>query len=317
MSLSTPVAFILFNRPDTTARVFEAIRQAQPEKLLVIADGARIDRPNEAEKCAATRSIIDRVDWKCEVLTNYSEVNLGCKRRVSSGIDWVFSQVEAAIILEDDCLPAPSFFQFCQSLLDYYRDDDRISMISGTNLQQGQSRTPYSYYFSKHAQIWGWATWRRAWKDYDVDMKTWPECRQNNLLQSMFYDTYEQDNWNNIFDNVFAGKIDTWDYQWLYTGLSQNRLSIEPDRNLVSNIGFGEDATHTFCESPWSNMTAHDIQITEHPKLIIRNYEADIYTFNHFFGGNYMRQQDRLTSKIKTSIKNRLRPLKQLISLFS
>ena len=313
MSLSTPVAFIIFNRPDPTKRVFEAIRQAKPKQLLVIADGPRSDRSGEAEKCNETRAIIDRVDWDCEVLTNYSHHNLGCKRRVSSGIDWVFSQVEEAIILEDDCLPAPSFFQFCQTLLEKYRDDDRISMIGGNSCQQEQTRTSYSYLFSKYAHIWGWATWRRAWKDYDVDMKTWPECKENNLLQSAFHDIYEQKSWIEIFDNVYAGEIDTWDYQWLYTCFSQNRLSIEPNRNLVSNIGFGADATHTFCESPWSNMPTHDIQVIEHPKLIIRNYEADLYTFNNFFGGNYMRQQDLLTSRIKTAIKDRLRPLKQLI----
>ena len=314
MSLSTPVAFIIFNRPHTTERVFEAIRQAKPLKLLVVADGPRIDRPGEVEKCVATRAVIDRVDWECEVLTNYSDVNLGSKRRPSSGIDWVFSQVEEAIILEDDCLPAPSFFQFCQSLLEHYRYDDRIATISGTNYQQEQSRTAYSYYFSKYPHIWGWATWRRAWKDYDVDLKTWLECKQNNLLRSAFHDTYEQKCWTDIFDKVYAGEFDTcWDYQWLYTCFCQSRLSIEPNRNLVSNIGFGEDATHTFGESPWANMPTDDIWDIDHPRLIIRNYEADLHTFNHLFEGNMMRQQDRPISRIK----NLIRPLKQFIPKFS
>ena len=310
MSLSTPVAFIIFNRPDTTAKVFEAIRQAKPQKLFVIADGPRIDRPNEAEKCAESRAIIDRVDWECEVLTNYSDVNLGSKRRPSSGIDWVFSHVEEAIILEDDCLPAPSFFQFCQSLLEHYRHDDRISMIGGTNYQQGHSRTAYSYYFSKYTHIWGWATWRRAWKDYDVDIKTWPECKQNNLLRSAFHDTFEQKCWTQIFDKIYACEFDTcWDYQLMYTCFCQSRLMIEPDLNLVANIGFGVDATHTFGDSPWSNMPTQDIWEINHPQIITRNHEADFYTFNHHYGGNNMRQQDRLIPRIK----NRIRPLKQLI----
>jgi hypothetical protein len=313
MSLSTPVAFIIFNRPDTTERVFEAIRKLKPLKLLVIADGPRIDRSDEVEKCAATRAILDRVDWQCEVTTNYSDINLGCKHRVSSGIDWVFSQVEEAIILEDDCLPTASFFQFCQTLLEKYRYDDRIAMISGTNYQQEQSRTAYNYYFSKYTHIWGWATWRRAWQDYDVDMKTWPECKRNNLLKSAFHDTYEQKCWTQTFDRVHAGEIDTWDYQWLYTCFAQSRLSIEPDRNLISNIGFGADATHTVDESPWSNMPTHDIWDIEHPRLIIRDYEADLYTFNHHFGGNTMRQQDRPIPRIK----NFIRSLKQFIPKFS
>jgi hypothetical protein len=313
MSLSTPVAFIIFNRPNTTERVFEAIRKAKPLKLLVIADGPRIDRSDEVEKCTATRAIIDRVDWECEVMTHYSDINLGCKRRVSSGITWVFSQVEEAIILEDDCLPTASFFQFCQTLLEKYRYDDRISMIGGSNYQQKHSRTSDSYFFTKYAHIWGWATWRRAWKDYDVQIETWPECRQRNLLQAAFHDRYEQKAWVDAFDSVHAGKIDTWDYQWLYTCFAQSRLSIEPDLNLVSNIGFGVDATHTFGESPWANLPTQDIWQIEHPPIVTRNVEADLYTFNHHYGGNSMRQQDRLIPRIK----NRLRPLKQLIPAFS
>lgn len=309
MSLSTPVAFIIFNRPDTTERVFEAIRQAKPLKLLVVADGPRIDRSDEVEKCTATRAVIDRVDWECEVITNYSDINLGCKRRVSSGIDWVFSQVEEAIILEDDCLPAPSFFQFCQTMLERYRYDDRISMIGGSNYQQKHSRTSDSYFFTKYAHIWGWATWRRAWKDYDVQMNTWPECKQRDLLQAAFHDRYEQKIWVDAFDKVHAGKIDTWDYQWLYTCFSQSRLSIEPDLNLVSNIGFGAEATHTFGDSPWANLPTQDIWEIQHPPIVTRNVEADLYTFNHHYGGNNMRQQECLIPRIK----NRIRPLKQLI----
>ncbi len=309
MSLSTPIAFIIFNRPDTTQKVFQAIRQARPQKLLVIADGPRIDRLNEAKKCTAARAVINQVDWECEVLTNYSDVNLGCKYRVSSGIDWVFSEVEEAIILEDDCLPTSSFFQFCETVLERHRYDDRISMIGGTNYQQEHSRTSYSYYFSKYAHIWGWATWRRAWKNYDVDMKTWTECKRHNLLQAIFHDTYEQKYWSSEFDKVHVGEIDTWDYQWLYTCFSQSRLSIIPNKNLISNLGFGAEATHTLGESPWANLPTHDTWEINHPQLIIRNAEADLYTFNHHYGGNIMRQQDRLVPKIK----KRIRQLRQLI----
>jgi hypothetical protein len=222
--------------------------------------------------------------------------------------------VEEAIILEDDCLPAPSFFQFCQTLLEYYRHDDRISMIGGTNYQQERSRTEYSYYFSKYAHIWGWATWRRAWKDYDVNMQTWPECRKHNLLQAAFADRYEQQSLAEAFDRVHAGEIDTWDYQWLYTCFTQHRLSIVPDCNLVSNLGFGVEATHTdYAQSPWANLPTHDIWEISHPSSIVRNLEADLYTFDRHYGGDGLRQQDRLISKLK----NRLRPLKQFIPRFS
>ncbi len=133
-NLTTPVAFIIFNRPDTTSKVFEAIKQAKPKKLLVIADGPRINKPGEAEKCKQTRAITEQIDWDCEVLRNYSENNLGCRNRVSSGIDWVFENVDEAIIIEDDCLPNPSFFRFCQELLGKYRNNDEIFLISGNKV---------------------------------------------------------------------------------------------------------------------------------------------------------------------------------------
>jgi hypothetical protein len=309
MSLTTPVAFIIFNRLDLTERVFQAIRQAQPRQLLVIADGPRVDRPGEAEKCAAVRSVITQVDWDCEVLTNYAEVNLGCKRRVSSGIDWVFSLVEEAIILEDDCLPVPSFFQFCQGLLERYREDDRVSMIGGTNYQQGHSRTKDSYYFSKYVHVWGWASWRRAWKDYDLEMASWPDCKAEGLLRSAFCNEYEQQFWTEAFDRVHSGGLDTWDYQWVYACLSQGRLSIVPNRNLISNIGFGTDATHTHLESPWSNLPCEDIWEIQHPALRVRNYVADLYTLNQHYGGNMVRDQ-----ALVARIRRRLGAIKRLFS---
>ena len=215
MSLSTPVALIIFNRPDLTEIVFEAIRQAKPQKLLVVADGPR--SPEEAEKCDRTRAIIDRVDWDCQVLTNFSDTNLGSKYRISSGLDWVFSQVEEAIILEDDCLPSPSFFYFCQELLEKYRDDDRIMHIGGTNIQFGQSRTPYSYYFSKYAQIWGWASWRRAWQNYDVEIANWKEFKSSEIIKSVHTNPYEQRYWFDILERVYKKSLNTcWDYQWNY-----------------------------------------------------------------------------------------------------
>ena len=175
--LETPVAFLVFNRPHTTDKVFSEIAAANPRKLLIVADGPRPDQPGEAERCVAVRAIVDRVDWDCEVLTNYSDINLGCKARISSGLDWVFDTVEEAIVLEDDCLPHPSFFRFCEELLVKYRDDERIAQIGGVNFQSGRRRTNYSYYFSRYAHIWGWATWRRAWRHYDVALKAWPLIR--------------------------------------------------------------------------------------------------------------------------------------------
>jgi GT2 family glycosyltransferase len=158
--LTTPVAFLIFNRPDTTARVFEAIRQAKPPKLLVVADGPRPDRPDDIEKCKAARAIVEGVDWDCEVLKNYSDINLGCGKRPATGITWVFEQVEEAIILEDDCMPNPTFFEFCQAMLAEYRDDKRIMMIGGTNFLGEWKSKIQSYHFSFYGGTWGWASYK-------------------------------------------------------------------------------------------------------------------------------------------------------------
>ena len=312
MSLHTPVAFLIFNRPDLTAQVFEAIRQAKPHKLLVVADGPRFSE--EAEKCEKARAVIQQVDWECEILTNFSNVNLGCKRRVSRGLDWVFSEVEEAIILEDDCLPTPSFFTFCQTLLEYYRHDERIMHISGNNFQFGQSRSEYSYYFSKYNPIWGWASWRRAWKHYDVEMKTWEEFKVSKIINSVHTDTYEQNYWLNIFEEVDKGLIDTWDYQWTYVCWSQGGLCIIPDVNLVSNIGFRSDGTHTTTESYLSNLPKADIWEIKHPPFVLSHREADAYTFDYRFGGKAMREADSFTGKLGIQTSNTKRRLKRLFT---
>lgn len=277
--LRTPVAFIIFKRADTTEKVFEAIRKAKPRKLLVIADGPRQDVPGEAEKCSYTRAIVERVDWDCEVLTNYSEVNLGCKKRVSSGLNWVFQNVEEAIILEDDCLPDPTFFQFCASLLDKYRNDRRIFSISGQNLLFGQKRTDYSYYFSRHTYVWGWATWKRAWHYYDLNMKLWPEIKEKNFLSDLLVDRQAVKHWSKDFQGLYNGQIDTWDYQWMFACWTQNGLNIHPNSNLVSNIGFGSESTHTARKkSRYAAISTEPINFPlQHPPYLIYDRRADDY----------------------------------------
>jgi len=279
--LTTPVAFIIFNRPDTTAQVFAEIRRVKPTKLLVIADGPRKDRPGEAEKCAQARAIIDKVDWECEVLKNYGDKNMGCGGRVASGLSWVFEQVEEAIILEDDCVPHPSFFQFCQELLEKYRYDDRIMQISGDNFLFGKRRTDYSYYFSMFSHpvlIWGWASWRRAWEKYDYDIKLWPQIRDRGMLKSYFGNNRLSDNWTRIFDEVYDNKF-TWDYQWTFCRWIQSGLCIVPNQNLISNIGWGQDATHTITPNTiWDNIPRKEMGFPlNHPPYVLCDYDADRY----------------------------------------
>ena len=243
--MKTPVAFLIFKRPDTTEKVFSAIRQAQPPKLLVIADGPRKDKPGEAEKCAATRTIIDRVDWDCEVLKNYADVNIGCKQRVSSGLDWVFDNVEEAIILEDDCVPHPTFFKFCEELLEKYRYDERIMSITGTNLLGKWKPALQSYHFSYYFNCWGWATWKRVWDYYDADMKLWSKPEIQNRVRDVIADNKQFLNRKKCLDSTYLGENNSWAYQFFFLCLMYSGLSITPSLNLVSNIGFTQEGTHT------------------------------------------------------------------------
>lgn len=298
--MKTPVAFIIFNRPDTTKRVFEAIRQAKPSKLLVIADGPRADRPGEAEKCAAARSIIDSVDWECEVLTNYSDTNLGCEKRPPTGITWVFEQVEEAIILEDDCLPHPSFFPFCEELLDRYRDDNRVAVICGNNPLE-HWKIPYSYYFSKYPYIWGWATWKRAWKYYDIEMSLWTEIKNDNCMDNILLSKKAVKYWGKIFQNTYDGKAGTWDYQWTFACLINNFLSITPNVNLISNIGFSESATHTKdSDDKLSNLSTKEVNFPLiHPPFMINDKKADILADDTVFATPLI---DKVKRKIKKGL---------------
>lgn len=242
IGLATPVALFIYNRPDTTEQVFNQIRRVKPLKLLIVADGPRQIHVDDAARCAAARRIVDEIDWPCEVRTNFADHNMGCGRRISSGLNWVFEQVEAAIILEDDCVPQPGFFHFCEALLYHYWNDERIMLVSGSNMVDQVAATD-SYLFSRWYNIWGWATWRRAWQLYDFDMADWPDLRQRHLLECIYPVRYVRSYLQRSFDLAHAHKIDTWDIQWFYTCLRSSGLSIVPKVNLVANIG--TVGTHT------------------------------------------------------------------------
>jgi hypothetical protein len=282
--VETPIALLIFKRPDTTQRVFAEIAKVRPRKLLVVADGPHHDREGEEEKCAEARSIVDRVDWDCEVLKNYSEVNLGCKRRVSSGLDWVFNTVDRAIVLEDDIVPHPAFFRFCDELLERYAEDERVGAICGCNFQDGRKRDRYSYYFSRYGHVWGWATWARAWKHYDVDMQLWPVALGEGYLKGMIRNEQTLGYWTETFQTVYEGKIDTWDYQWTFACWLNHMVAVLPQVNLISNIGFGEGATHTtnpISEEAEKPTASIDFPLV-HPPFVMRHESADVYTDQQF-----------------------------------
>lgn len=269
MGLDTPVLFIIFNRPDTTYKVFSSILQAQPKQLFIAADGPREDKIGEQQNCQQTRDIVKQVDWDCEIRTLFQEKNLGCGRgpvsAPATAISWFFDNVEEGIILEDDCLPHPDFFVFCEQLLDYYRNNERIMIVSGNNFQYGRKRGKASYYFSHYRggpnPIWGWATWRRAWKHYDYE--SLPEEARKCI----------------------------WDTQWMMLIRKHSGLLILPNVNLVSNIGFGPDATHTQSIHRYANWPTENMVFPlVHPTKISPDRAAERYSqYSHFFGETTLR----------------------------
>ena len=282
-NLKTPVAFLIFNRSETTKRVFAEIAKVKPPKLLVIADGPRSNKPEEMTRCQEAREIINQVDWDCDVLKNYSDVNLGCKKRVSSGLNWVFKMVEEAIILEDDCLPHPTFFRFCEELLEKYRDETRISQISGSNFLFNKFDLKNSYYFSKFQFVWGWASWRRVWKHYDVNMKKWPSFCHTDDFKRLIGNKKISDYYTKIFEKVYKEKIDTWDYQWFFSNLVKKKVSIIPKYNLISNIGFGHGATHTNFLHPLANIQLDQMEFAlSHPQYLNYNRLFDEHVFFNY-----------------------------------
>ena len=278
--LQTPVLFLIFNRPDTTQKVFDEIRKAQPAKLFVAADGPRMDRPADYELCRKTREIIQQVDWDCSVSTLFRNENLGCKRGVSSAIDWFFSRVEEGIILEDDCVPDQSFFSFCQELLERYRDDERVMMISGTNYLFNRVEMPESYFFSKYYPIWGWATWKRAWSYYDITMSDWPQYDSKHFLENIYCHAKIIGLFKSMFQDVYANRIDTWDIQWVYASVINHGLAICPKYNLISNIGIS--GTHVENLGRFHYMPVKALEITTlcHPRHVSPDTELDTASFD-------------------------------------
>jgi hypothetical protein len=285
--MTPAILLLIFNRPDTTALVFEAIRQARPARLYVAADGPR-EALGEEQRCEHARRIATDVDWPCEVKSLFRDRNLGCRVGVSTAIDWFFEYEEEGIILEDDCVPSQSFFRYCAELLDRYRHDERIMCISGDNFQLGRSVTPYSYYFSRYNHCWGWASWRRAWRLYDLSVSSWADYRQLRALDSWGDgDPTFKSYWTEIFDRCARGEIDTWDYQWTFACWAQHGLTCLPVRNLVTNIGFGHaEATHTTVVSGSGGFVpGEELEFPlRHPSLVARHVEADHFAHIHHSG---------------------------------
>jgi hypothetical protein len=313
VSLDTPVLLVIYRRPRVTRRVFEAIAAAEPRRLFIAADGPATLGDREA--CDETRAVASRIDWECEVSHDFSEKNLGLNRRMISAIDWVFGQSEAAIVIEDDCLPHPDFFRFCSSMLERYRHDPRIVHVSG-ECYRSERVGDDSYFFSKYPLAWGWATWRRAWSLFDAGMTTWPQFRMQPAAEALFDSEDERQYWTSTFDLLqqeqTAGRIGSWDYAW-YLACMAHGLSIHPAVNLVSNIGSGPLASHTYELGDLSNRPTGSLnEPLRHPASVVRDRQADLDTFDHRFPGALLKRQRSFGHQIRRPARWALRLVRGL-----
>ncbi|GAA4380784.1 nucleotide-diphospho-sugar transferase [Hymenobacter koreensis] len=303
----TAVLLLVFNRPGTTRHVLEAIRAAQPKRLYVAADGPRPGRPADEALCAETRQLVtDLVDWPCELHTQFRSTNLNCGLGPATAIDWFFSHESEGIILEDDCVPTPAFFRFCHELLARYRTDERVMHIGGNNFAREAQRPPQpgtdSYFFSQQVNSWGWATWRRAWHLYDFQLKLLPELRRRGLLGGLYPSALQRRYWLSKFEQVRAtpGTPDIWDYQWHFAVAANGGLTVVPQVNLVRNIGFGADATHTFdSDDDCANVPATELAFPlQHPPVVLRDARRDAHRFREFLLSRLSGKLQRLLSRL-------------------
>jgi len=300
--LNTAILFLVFNRLDTTKQVFEAIRQAKPPRLYVAADGARACKEGENEKVQAVREyVMENIDWDCEVKPLFRDENLGCKYAVSRAITWFFENEEQGIILEDDCLPSQSFFWYCERMLDIYSNDDRIMMVTGTNyLLDIRDKVNQEYIFSRHFSIWGWATWKRAWDTYDVELE---ECTDDFIAKKDFsylsLNKYVDDAYNNVFKNISKKRVDTWDYQWVFNCIYNYGLCVTPSVNLISNLGV--DGAHANGET-----VNNFLPVLELEPASIKKVKWIVPNMYHELGVSERNYREGYVSRIKRNIKNGL-----------
>lgn len=295
------VLFLVFNRLETTKKVFERIRETKPSKLYIAADGARINKVGELEKVNSVREFItSNIDWECEINTLFRNENLGCKNSVNEAINWFFDMEEMGIILEDDCVPNQSFFQFCQELLNRYKDDRRVWNIGGYkhDFLNGDKN---SYTFSKYTHIWGWASWADRWKENDVTLSKYKQNPDILFDYDFFHEKFENDSRKEILNSVVSDLINTWDYQWNFTVRINNGLSIRPCVNLIENIGYGEEATHTTGsnEEVKSNPTENMHFPLTHPNMMMIYRKDDALFADKNFKNSF-------SAKLQRKIKSKL-----------
>lgn len=278
MNINTPVVLFIYKRGNNLVDICKTLKKSKVKAIYIVADGPK----NAAEKILTdqVRNLLESlITWECKVYKNYSDTNLGLKERFSSGISWVFNQTDRAIFIEDDCLPDPSFFPFCEELLEKYKNNNRVISVAGNNFQSPTNKVADSYYFSRYPHVWGWATWKRVWDKYDSGIGDWPKLRQSGWLSKVYPDRFFiRKFWTYIFDRLYSGKINTWDYQLSYLSLKMGGFNIIPNVNLVKNVGYGEDATNLKKKNKTINVPTNNINFPLiHPKEITYADQQDKY----------------------------------------
>lgn len=283
-----PVLLVLFNRPDQTRRVMDLMRRVKPRRLYVAADGPRAGHPTDAARCADVRAIASDIDWDCEAAFRFLDRNEGCRLAVAGAITWLFGHEERGIIIEDDIEADPSLFPFAAELLERYKDDARIGIISGCNFTTGGAKTDDSYFFVRNMHLWGWATWRRAWRLVDVSMADWNEHRSAAFIEERYGAPWAtRVEWERHFDNTVNRAVDTWDYQVCYSFWRRGMLAITPALNLIDNHGFGSDATHPQAGKPAVLLANPPRAISfplRHPETVALHPTADAILDRDAFG---------------------------------
>lgn len=303
IGFQVPVVLVVFNRPDNTAIALAAIKKVQPAQLFIVADGPRHN--DERIKTDAVKQLLEVIDWPCEVFRNYATENMGCRMRLATGISWVFEQVEQAIILEDDCVPHPDFFIFCSAMLQKYQGVNEVMHISGNSFLPAHINLPHSYYFTNYTFVWGWATWRRAWQQYDLEMNEWENILPPAQLIKKLGNQYAAAYWKGCFSAANAISFDSWDYQWTYSVWKAGGIAIAPSKNLVSNNGFDHQATHTKQANPLlSYLPTYPLDTLIHPEKIKVNKQADHWIRDHVYSPPPPSIFQRIAKKIKRIFQN-------------
>jgi len=272
--VKSPVVIFIYKRATNLEAITAVLRKVKPARVYIIADGS--SQNNDKEVLSTRIKLESLITWKCKIIKIYSDTNLGLKKRFASGINTVFQKEDRAIFIEDDCIPSITFFRYCDELLEKYVNNPQIGIISGDNFLFGQPKIKESYYFSRYPLIWGWASWRRAWKGYDPEITTWKIGEVNSWLSDYLGSKVASLYWHLIFNNVKKNIIKTWDYQLTYHFFKSRMLHITPKVNMVTNVGIDSHATNTKIKSRGMGQTANDIEFPLiHPTSIVRNIAAD------------------------------------------